>query len=134
MSAFVDTSALVAILNSRDPNAAPARAIWERLLRNATPLDASNYIVVEATALVQHRLGMSAVRTLHDDVLPLITVHWVSEAIHASALIELLDANRRRLSLVDCVSFVVMRQLGIEDAFAFDQHFTEQGFNVLTPV
>ena len=37
----------------------------------------------------------------------------------------------RQLSLVDCTSFVVMRQIGIDDVFAFDRHFAEQGFTVL---
>ncbi|RME55690.1 MAG: VapC toxin family PIN domain ribonuclease, partial [Caldilineae bacterium] len=40
-------------------------------------------------------------------------------------------ANRRGLSLVDCTSFVVMQQLGIDTAFAFDNHFKEQGFTLL---
>jgi len=40
----------------------------------------------------------------------------------------LISANLRKLSLVDCTSFVLMRRLGVETAFAFDQHFVEQGF------
>ncbi len=44
----------------------------------------------------------------------------------------LLAANRRQLSLVDCVSFVVCRQRQLEQVFAFDTHFSEQGFFCLT--
>lgn len=40
----------------------------------------------------------------------------------------LLAASRRKLSLVDCVSFEIMRTLGIKTVFAFDLHFAEQGF------
>jgi hypothetical protein len=29
---------------------------------------------------------------------------------------------------VDCASFAVMRKLGIADVFAYDKHFSEQGF------
>ena len=29
---------------------------------------------------------------------------------------------------IDCVSFVVMRELGIKEAFAFDEHFNQMGF------
>lgn len=40
----------------------------------------------------------------------------------------LLAAGRLRLSLIDCASFVLMRRHGIQRAFTFDRHFTEQGF------
>jgi len=34
----------------------------------------------------------------------------------------------KRYSLTDCVSFVVMRERGIAEAFAFDRHFEQEGF------
>jgi uncharacterized protein len=43
-----------------------------------------------------------------------------------------LDSRSRSLSLVDCVSFVVMRQMGLDTAFVFDRHFRNQGFHCLT--
>ena|GEM_PF-3548981 len=43
----------------------------------------------------------------------------------------LLTSGREQLSLVDCVSFELMRQLGIRTAFTFDRHFEEQGFTCL---
>jgi uncharacterized protein len=87
--------------------------------------------LVEAFALVQHRLGLEAVRTLQEDLLPLVRVHWVSEADHRAGVTALLTANRRQLSLVDCVSFLVMRQLTLKTAFAFDRDFNEQGFETV---
>jgi|GEM_PF-2518604 len=41
---------------------------------------------------------------------------------------------RQPLRLVDCSSFQVMRQLGIQRAFAIDRHFREQGFDLLEAV
>ncbi len=40
----------------------------------------------------------------------------------------LLAASRRKVSLVDCLSFEVMRRYGIRSAFAFNSHFSEQDF------
>ena len=34
----------------------------------------------------------------------------------------------KKYSLTDCISFIVMQQLGIQRAFAFDQHFVQAGF------
>ena len=50
---------------------------------------------------------------------------------HRAGVASVLAANQRRLSLVDCVSFEVMRRLGIREAFAFDAHFADQGFRCL---
>jgi predicted nucleic acid-binding protein len=82
------------------------------------------------TALVQHRLGMSAVRALCADMLPALEVHWITEVDHLQSQNALLAAGRRALSLVDCSSFHVMRTRRMTTAFAFDSHFREQGFEV----
>jgi predicted nucleic acid-binding protein len=42
-----------------------------------------------------------------------------------------LTAHRRGLSLVDCTTFEVMRNLGLTRAFTLDPHFAEQGFEVI---
>jgi len=34
-------------------------------------------------------------------------------------------------SLTDCISFVVMEQLGLVDALSADHHFEQAGFNIL---
>ena len=132
MSVFVDSSALYALLDQDDDNHGVARQIWQRLLPAGTSLYCTNYVVLETFAIVQRRLGMPAVRVLQDDLMLMINEHWVDHETHVAAVAALLAANRRSLSLVDCVSFVVMGQLGIRDAFAFDEHFTEQGFTLLS--
>ena len=81
--------------------------------------------------MIQARLGMEAVRAFHDSVLPVLQVHWTGREEHEAAAQGMLVANRRRLSLVDCVSFQLMRRLGVTRVFAFDRHFAEQGFQVL---
>ena len=66
-------------------------------------------------------------------ILPVYTVQWVSEAIHAQAVHYMLAAGKRRLSLTDCVSFKMMRRNGCDRAFAFDPHFDQQGFQTQWP-
>ena len=128
MIVFVDTSAFYALLDRDDANHAPAAARWESLLSSDTTLVSTNYVLVECAALVQSRFGMAAARPFMEDVAPLLTVAWIDDAVHGAAVGAWLAASRRTLSLVDCASFEVMRRRGIRKAFAFDDHFRQQGF------
>jgi predicted nucleic acid-binding protein len=128
---FVDTSALLAVLVADDMHHAEAERIWRRELHEGHDLLTSNYILVETTAVLQHRVGMPAVRSLVQDVVPALRVEWVSSDDHRAAAAALLAAGRRAISLVDCSSFEVMRRLGLERAFAFNRHFAEAGFQLV---
>ena len=131
MRVFIDTSAFYALLDRDDAHHARARRAWTGLLKAAHALVTSNYILVETSALLQNRLGMEAIRAFHDEMLPLINIEFVASGTHRSGVAALLSASRRDLSLVDCVSFEVMRASGINTVFAFDKHFKEQGFVVI---
>jgi predicted nucleic acid-binding protein len=130
---FVDTSALYAVLDADDGNHARARGVWTDSLSDGTRLITSNYVLVETTALLQHRIGLEAVRALAETVMPVLEVRWLGHDEHQAAMLAVLAANRRGLSLVECTSFEVMRHLGLRTAFAFGTHFAEQGFE-LTPI
>ena len=131
MTIFVDTAALYAFLDADDANHAECEREWRRLLEHGEQLVTSNYVLVEACALVQHRLGVQAVRDLQEVMLPALQVLWVDEQAHREAVSALLTAGRRELSLVDCASFGLMRKWGITSAFTLDRHFDEQGFRRL---
>lgn len=131
MTVFVDTSALLPIPNRDDPDYAAAVAIWNSLLDRREQPVTTSYVVVETVALMQRRLGIDAVRYFDAVVTPLLEVVWVDPQLHERGMAALLAAGSRRLSLVDCVSFEVMRARGLTAAFAFDDDFTRQGFELL---
>lgn len=131
MTIFVDTSAFLSVLDADDVNHLKAKKRWKDLISKESILVCSNYILVEILALIQHRLGMEAVRAFQEDVLPLLTLEWVNEPVHQAGIMGMLASDRKRLSLVDCVSFDIMRRLGIKTAFTFDRHFKEQGFECI---
>ena len=128
MSIFIDTSALLAVLDADDDHHKKAKNMWVKLISEEETIICTNYVLVETFALAQNRLGIEAVRTLQEDVLPMITVEWVDEAAHRAGVTGVLTAMRKKLSLVDCISFDTMRKFGIKKVFAYDPHFKEQGF------
>ncbi len=88
-------------------------------------------MIQETVALLQARSGLDAARRFHDDVLPALTIVWVADSLYQRSMAALLAASTRRVSLTDWMSFVVMRDRGIQQAFAFDRHFSFQGFELV---
>jgi predicted nucleic acid-binding protein len=128
---FVDTSAFFALLDDDDAHRERARAHLAEVLAAEGDLLTHEYVVVESTALIQRRLGLEALRRFVDDLLPLVEIAWVDEALHGEAREALLAAGRRNVSLVDWTSFLVMRRHGVRRAFTFDPDFGAEGFEVL---
>ena len=133
MSVFVDASGLVALLDADDEHHAQASVSWSLLSATKEPLVTTNYVVLETVAVVQRRLGVKAVEALKQEIGPLLEIEWVDEADHEAGLAAVIAAGRKNLSLVDCVSFAVMRRMGIRRCFTFDAHFEEMGFEPLKP-
>jgi predicted nucleic acid-binding protein len=133
LTAFIDTSALIALLDADDPAHGACRESWRHAVTEAEGLVTTDYVVLETIAVTQRRWGFAAVRTIVSEFLPLIEILPVSTEIRATALDALLAASRRRLSLVDCVSFTVMRRRGIHEYLGLDRHFDEQGFERYAP-
>lgn len=130
-SVFVDTSALYALLDADDAGHATAKSTWLALLQADVRLHTSNYILIEASALVQNRLGLDAVRVLQEDIVPLFTIHYIDADLHHAAVSAHLAADQRRLSLVDCSSFEVMRRGAMRTAFTLDRHFRDYRFETI---
>jgi len=125
---FIDSSAGYTLMDRSDRCHNTAAELWQYFIKSDAQMLTSNYIVLETLALLQHRLGFKAADLWYRDILGIVDVIWVERNIHDLAYELWLSLGRRRLSFVDCVSFVVMRQNGIEAVFGFDVHFAEQGF------
>ena len=130
MSAFVDTSALFALVDADDDAHARARAIFERV-GESDDLVTHQYVVAETLALAQRRLPAAAIQDLIIGLLPAVTMEPVDNAMHEAATAALLAALPTRRSFVDLVSFQFMREHGIARAFAFDTDFERAGFETI---
>jgi predicted nucleic acid-binding protein len=129
MTVFVDTSALFALLDAADPAHAVATRCLVELHARRIPLVTHEFVVVETSALVQRRYA-DALHILHRRLLLVVDVVPVTRDDRDRATAALLAAPRGP-SLVDRISFEVMRRDGLTEAFAFDRHFADEGFATL---
>ena len=123
---FADTSGLYAALDKRDPFHAEALELFRRAETQGWRLVTSSYVVHETWALVQSRLGWEALDELLDTLLPACEVVFVGRELHEAALARCRRERLRELSLTDCVSFELMKQLGLAEAIARDRHFERE--------
>lgn len=128
MSAFVDTSAFLALLDADEIHHSELRDVWIDSIQKNVSLTTTSYVLIESFALIQRRLGLKALKIFIEDIQPIVAIHWVDSIEHEAGAASVLTAGRRNLSLVDCVSFEVMRKLGIKQALTLDKHFAEQGY------
>jgi predicted nucleic acid-binding protein len=80
-------------------------------------------------ALRQARLGLAAAIKLAKDATSFV-IEWVDEDLHASGIREVEGSKKRHVSLVDHISFLVMKRHHLATAFAFDPDFAAAGFRL----
>jgi predicted nucleic acid-binding protein len=126
---FLDTSAIYALADKADPNHADAYKKFDHALKTGEVYLLHNYVLVEAAALLQARLGLPSALLFLKDA-EAFHMEWVDLALHQEALKELERIGKRGISLVDCTSFIVMRRRSVKKTLAFDPDFQEQGFTL----
>jgi predicted nucleic acid-binding protein len=126
---LLDTSAIYAMADRADPRHGRAKEKFQALLDLGEGVLTHNYVLVEAMALMQSRLGLAAaVKFVHD--CRVFDIQWVDEATHEEAIRRLARLAKRQVSFVDQVSFLVMARRAVRTALAFDPNFEEEGFQL----
>jgi predicted nucleic acid-binding protein len=88
-----------------------------------------SYVLLETFALLHRRQGLDAAVRV-DGLARSFEIVAVDRALHERAVDRL---RVLRVSLVDAVSFEVMRDRGLRTAFAFDADFEAEGFRLPPP-
>ena len=126
---FLDTSAVYALADRRDPNHRIAVERFQAILDRGEELLLHNYVILESVALLQSRLGLdSALKFARES--SAFAIEWIDKDLHDSGARELERSAQHRLSLVDHLSFLVMRRRKTSTAFAFDPDFKTAGFQL----
>ncbi len=128
---FIDTSAIFALLVPTDTAHGKAARTFDNLRERSSVLLTTSYNLVETYALLDRRFGRDAASSFRSDFAPLLQVRWVDSDLHEAGL-DLMFERPAGVSLVDAVSFAYIRQDRIDGVFAFDRHFQQEGFPVLS--
>ena len=132
---FLDTSGWITLLNASDPQHAHAWEVWRGIVTGARPVVLTDLVVAETgNGLARTRLRaefVAAVELIRESRTAEL-VHTDSDRLRDALALYAARADKA-WGLVDCVSFRLMEQRGIEDAFTTDRHFEQAGFRCLLP-
>ncbi len=131
---FVDTSAWVALLNKSDDCHEQAVLLHQILLRSAKQLITTELVFAETGGSFSKASFHTVVHDLRSSFVSVSPYRLIA------ASKELLNQgwslfrqyNDKDWSLVDCVSFTVMKKMHVRYAFTFDHHFRQAGFEILS--
>ncbi len=129
---FIDTGAFIARHRPSDQFHKEALRGWRELAAGSESLCTSQLILFESANL----LGAIHGRRFASDRLSewlnsaLLQVVRTTSAQDLEAAVLMRKYADQAIGPVDCLSFVIMRRLGIKQAFAFDKHFVIAGFEL----
>lgn len=132
--AFADTSALLAIASPSDQYHLQARATAQSHLAEGGIFLSTPMVLGELHSLLLRRAGGSRARRIVAALLDDPAFRWedLPTEIVRDAVVNWIERfGDQSFTLVDAVSFEVMRRRQVGIAFAFDVHFTTAGFGVL---
>lgn len=131
---FVDTWAWRALADRADPGHRVAGEIALELARTGAYLATTDYVLDETLTGLRRWIGAPRAlawldevqATASDGALDLV---WLEPRRfdEAARLFGKLNGKFPRLSFTDCTSFVLMRDLDIDEAFTADGHFVRVG-------
>ena len=128
---FIDTSAFLALEDESDQYHEEALQFREQVLRKKRyEVIATSYIMDETLTLIRFRLSIKASIDFSKKIRKskVVKIVHVSREMEGKARDIFERYDDKDFSFTDCVSFVVMWETGIKEAFAFDEHFNQIGF------
>ncbi|UBF28145.1 PIN domain-containing protein [Kovacikia minuta CCNUW1] len=129
---FADTSGWSCLLVEAEPQHAQAIQCFARARQQGQSIITTNYIIAELVALLHRplRVPRSKLFQIVDTIkaAPYVQIIHLDETTDATAWELCKNRSDKAWSLVDCTSFVLMQQLGLQEALTTDQHFEQAGF------
>ena len=132
-SVFVDTGAWIALALIRDPYHLRAKDVWEKLQHTKSKLFTSLPVIVETFTFLDRNTTRDVALAWKSSLYGMKTLHKL-EFTHADlekAWVYFQKKDLHKLSIVDAISFILMKREKIRIAFTFDHHFSSVGFRIV---
>lgn len=131
-SLFADTSGWGSLIDATQKHHVLAAAIYRNVRQQQARLITTNYIITELAALMSSPLRLprpSIIAFLEGlKTSPYIEVIHVDQTLDEQAWRLYQQRTDKDWSLVDCASFVLMKERSITQALTTDHHFEQAGF------
>ena len=127
---FMDTAGFLALWDAGDDHHAAAVALQRELIRKRRRFLTSDYVVDETITLllVRHSHAAAANFLATIERSEALRLEWVGpERFHAAGTL-FRRRSDKEWSFTDCVSFSLLHELRVRDAFTTDHHFKQAGF------
>lgn len=132
-SVFIDTSGLIALVNTDDQWHNKAEVVWAELTRTNVRMYLTSLVLIELAdglSRVHHRnLAVQMVDGLQSS--PRVEIIHVDERLESLGWTMFRDRTDKNWGMTDCISFALMRDRGIQNVFTADHHFEQAGFTIL---
>jgi uncharacterized protein len=130
---FVDSSGWIALLHNRDSLHPQAKRVYDDLMRSRTTLVTTSLVLVEVAGVLAapHLRGLAAELERRYRQAEIDQLVWIDENAYRRGWHIYCERSDKEWSLVDCISFVIMRDLGLHQVFGADHHFIQAGFQKL---
>jgi predicted nucleic acid-binding protein len=130
---YIDTSALLALLNADDELHSDALAAYARLTSERAPLVVSGWVIAEflngASAVSMRASAVRLYDALRES--PRVVYVEVSQWSWEAALALYRSRPDKAWSLIDCASIWECEQRGVRRVFTRDHHFRQAGLETL---
>jgi len=127
---LMDSAGFLALWDASDAHHAAAVRFQGELARKARRFLTTEYVVDETVTLLRMRHSNAAAVDFLDTIerSEALRLEWIApERFHAAGALFRKHADKE-WSFTDCVSFALMRELRLRDAFTTDHHFRQAGF------
>ena len=133
---FMDSAGFLALWDAADEHHPDAVRIQKELFSKRRRFLTTDYVVDETVTLLRMRHSHAAAVDFLESIERSEALHleWIGAARFPAATSLFRTHADKKWSFTDCVSFAIMHELKIREAFTTDHHFKQAGFVPLLKV